>query len=281
MSLSTGTTTSAAAPAPTPVTDAVQGNAPATPTMYKVKVNGEEQEVDINELTRGYAHNKAASETFRQAQETRQLAESVLELFKTDPKQAFAKLGKDAKKFAEEVLMEEINEAHLTPEQKKMRDLERYKSDMETKEQRAREEQERQQMEIFQQQVAQELQQDIVSVLQTADLPKNEYTVGRIAYYLEAAMTAGYDASAKDVVGLVKNEYETEIKRLLSSVPEDKLLTWIGDDMTKKVVKGHIARTGAKQKQAPRQNTGVKLDQTAKAPERPATLRDFFKNKNR
>ena len=249
----------------------------ATARLFKVKVDGQELEVDESELTRGYAHNRAANERMRQATETRQLAEQVLNLFKTDPKQAFSKLGVDAKSFAEQVLREEMEEAVLTPEQKELRDLKRFKETISQKEERERQEQASKAEQAFREQVATELQGNIINALSSADLPKNEFTVSRMAFYLESCIQAGFNATPQDVVAHVKAEYDRELKSFLSSVPEDKLLTFIGDDFTKKVVKQHIKATGAKTKQPRPAVIGQQLE--AKKGDEPGNLRDFFRKR--
>lgn len=249
----------------------------AVARLFKVKVDGQDTEVDETELLRGYTHSKVANERMRQATETRQLAEQVLSIFKTNPKEAFAKLGVDAKAFAEQVLQEEMEEAVLTPEQKELRDLKRFKEDMSQKEEAARQAEAEAAEEAFRTQVAEELQTSIVTALDSADLPRNEYTVARMAYYLESCIQAGFEATPQDVIAHVKAEYDRELKAFLSSVPEDKLLNFIGPDFTKKVVKQHIAATGAKKKAVTPTPVGVEV----KKPEEnvPTTPRDFFRKR--
>ena len=242
--------------------------------LFKVKVDGQDQEVDEAELLRGYTHGKAANERMRQATETRQLAEQVLNLFKTNPRDAFSKLGVDAKAFAEQVLQAEMEEAVLTPEQKELRDLKRFKEEMSQREEGERKKQETAAEEAFRTQVATELQGSIVASLESADLPRNEYTVARMAYYLESCLQAGFNATPQDVVAHVKQEYDRELKSFLSSVPEDKLLSFIGDDFTKKVVKQHIAASGIKKAARP---AGVKIEKTETPA--PTTPRDFFRKR--
>jgi hypothetical protein len=249
----------------------------ATARLFKVKVDGQELEVDEGELLRGYSHNRAASEKMRQASETRALAEQVLSIFKTDPKQAFAKLGVDAKSFAEQVLQEHIEESSLSDEQKELRDLKRFRESIEQKEAREKEEQTTRAEQAFREQVATELQTNIIGALETADLPRNEYTVSRMAYYLESCLQAGFQATPQDVIGHVKAEYDRELKSFLSSVPEDRLLSFVGDDFTKKVVRQHIKATGAKKK-APAQ-TPVGQSITPSKGEEPGNLRDFFRKR--
>ena len=100
-----------------PNTNGVPGSLPGeTPAqtqarLFKVMVDGQEVEVDEKELLRGYAHNKAASKRMEEAAMSRKEAEQVLKLFKQNPKEAFKLLGHDARKFAENIINEELQEA--------------------------------------------------------------------------------------------------------------------------------------------------------------------------
>ena len=258
---------------------AATGAVQTAPGMYTVKIDGKEIQVDEAELRRGYSHSRAADERIRQATETRQTAEEVLNLFRNNPEEAFRRLQMDPKAFAEQLLTREIQEASLSPEQKRVRDLENFKAEAEKRERISKEETEKQEMEAFRNQIASELQTGIIEAIGAYDLPRNEFTVGRMAFHLEAALTAGIDASPKDIAPLVKKEYEADIRRLLSSVPDDKLLDFLGDDTTKKVVKGHIAKVGTKTKRPVTQAAGIKLD--PKPTDKAKTPRDFFRGDRR
>jgi primosomal protein N' len=211
--------------------------------LYKVTVDGAEREVTEDELRRGYSHGTAAAERMRQANETRQQAEQVLKIFKENPKEAFSRLGVDAKAFAEQILSEHMEDAMLTDDQKEMKRLKKWESEMRAKDDAAKAEQAAAAEAAFREQVSQQLQQDIIGTLESSGLPKNEYTVGRMAYYMDAAISAGFNnVSAKDIISHVKEEYQKDVKALLSSVPEDALLGFLGDDFTKKTVKAHLAK---------------------------------------
>jgi hypothetical protein len=245
--------------------------------LYKVKIDGAEVDVDEAELLRGYSHQKAASREMQQAKKQREMAEAVIEDIRTNPRNAFSKLGVDARAFAEALLREEMEEAMLSPEQKEMRDLRKFKDEISQREEAARQEQQRLQEEAYRETIAAELQGTIINALETADLPKNEFTVSRMAFYLESCIQAGYDAKPQDVVSYVKNEYDRELRAFLSSVPEDKLLTFVGPDFTKKVVKQHIAATGAKKKAPSTAKVGIELE--SQKPQGPKNPRDFFRQR--
>jgi hypothetical protein len=248
--------------------------------MFKVKVDGQEREVDEAELLRGYTHGAAANEKMKAANEQRQMAEEVLRIFKTDPKLAFSKLGVDAKAFAEQVLQDHIEELNLTPEQKELRDLRKWQAEQNEAKQKAEEAQKLAAEEAYRNEVSTQLQESIINSLNSGGLPKNEYTVGRMAYYMDAAVRAGFNLPVPElmthILPQVKAEYDRDLKALLSSTPEDRLLDFLGEDITKKTVKAHLAKTGAKKKStAPLVKPEDQPVQPKKA--EPKSPRDFFK----
>jgi hypothetical protein len=247
--------------------------------MYTVKVNGAERQVSEADLLAGYSHGSAAQEKMREAQEQRTIAEEVLKIFKTNPKAAFEKLGVDAKAFAEQVLNQHMEDSLLTPEQRELRDLRAWQQQQKDAETAAKQKQQEASEAAYREQVSGELQQSIVSAISSNGLPKNEYTVGRMAYYLDSAIRAGYNLPIPDLVNqiipMVKDEYNRDIQAMLSSTPEDKLLDLLGEDFTKKTVKAHLAKVGPKKKLAA---TVPASEQPApsKKPE-PKSPKDFFK----
>lgn len=263
----------------------IQQVTPAAPAadgqkMFTVTIDGTERQVTEDELRRGYSHGAAANERMRVANETRQMAEEVLKVFKENPKLAFQKLGVDAKTFAEQVLSEHIEESLLTPEQKELREARKFMKEKADSEAKQKAEAAAAQEAAYREQVSTQLQTDIVSTLGESGLPRNEYTVGRMAYYLDSAIRAGYEnVTAKDIIGHVKQEYERDVKALLQSVPENNLLDFLGDDFTKKTVKAHLAKIGPK-KAAPVVNP-IKGQTQSTAGKKIISPSEFFKRRGR
>ena len=208
--------------------------------LYKVTVDGQEMEVDEDELRRGYAHNKAAAKRMEEASMTRKEAEQVLRIFKENPREAFKLLGTDARKFAEQVINDELNEALLSPQERELRDYKRRVEEYESESRRAKEEYDRQQLEAQIAQQAANIQTEIIGTLETAGLPKTERTVGRIVYYMQAALAAGYNVTPKDVVEQVRNDYKADIQALMGGLPEDALEAFLGQDNYRKVAKSTV-----------------------------------------
>ena len=264
-----------------PNTNGVPGSLPGeTPAqtqarLFKVMVDGQEVEVDEKELLRGYAHNKAASKRMEEAAMSRKEAEQVLKLFKQNPKEAFKLLGHDARKFAENIINEELQEAMLSPQDRELRDYKRKVEEFESERRTAQEQYEKEQMESEINKHAESIQAGIISALETAGLPKTERTVGRIVYYMQSALAAGYNVNPSDVMDQVKEDYKHDINSLLGNLPDEVLETFLGSDLVRKVAKSTV-KTEKKPTVVPKE---VNANRQGKKEEKKVlSPKDFFKH---
>src|SRR5512138_624677 len=110
---------------------------------YRLKVDGEEIEVDETELTRGYSRAKAANKKFEEAASMRKDMQSLLTQLKNDPLSVLTNpaLGVDFKRIAEDFLIEQLRQEQMTPEQRaiadKDRQLEQFKRTEEMRQKQA------------------------------------------------------------------------------------------------------------------------------------------------
>lgn len=244
--------------------------------LYKVTVDGQEMEVDENELRRGYAHNKAAAKRMEEAANQRKEAEHVLQLFKSNPREAMKALGLDAKQFAEQVINHELQESILTPEQKELR---HYREQVAAYEKQQAELKAQQEQESMQQQLTQQaelIQNQIITALDTSGLPKNERTVSKIIYYMQSYLKSGFDVTPNDVIDQVKADYQNDIKHLMAGLTEEQIEQYLGNDLVSKVAKSTIKKQQSFTTKVPKavnQNVGKPVE-----PKKIKSPRDFFGN---
>jgi hypothetical protein len=211
---------------------------------YKVKIDGAESEVDEDELVRSYQLRKVSDKRLQEATQSRKQAEEFVNLLKNDPIKLLSdpRIGHDVKKLAEEYLMKELENEMLSPEQ---RELKETKSKLKSYED-WKQEQEKAAITAQEQQVVshytQKYQQDIISALDKSGLPRSESTVNRMINYMSQSLENGYGLEADDVVDLVKMDYIKDTKSLYQGVPDDVLLSILGDDIVKKVIKADLSR---------------------------------------
>ena len=244
--------------------------------LYKVTVDGQEMEVDEDELRRGYAHNKAAAKRMEEASMTRKEAEQVLRIFKENPREAFKILGHDARKFAEQLINDDLNEALMSPQEREMRDMKRELETRRGAERAQKEAWEKEQQDRQLAQHAEAIQNDIISTLETSGLPKTNYTVGRIVYYMQSALQQGYNVSPRDVISYVKDDYVNDIKSMIGGANEDAIEAFLGSDLVRKVAKSTVKAakgTASVVSKSVNQNRSPKAEKTIKSP------KDFFTNR--
>jgi len=183
-------------------------------------------------------------------------------------------LGLDVRKLAEDVIQDELREAMLSPQEKEIRNYKNELARYQQSEKQAREQYEAQQQEYEMARYTETIQNEIVATLDTAGLPKTERTVGRIAYYMQAALNAGYEnVTPADVIDYVKKDYVTDIQSLVGSLSEDQIEAFLGADVLRKVAKSTI-KTGMTRNTVSKSVNENKASRTEK---RPVSPREYFR----
>lgn len=211
---------------------------------WKVKVDGQELEVDEDELKRGYQKSKAAQKRFQEAAKLKKQADQIIQSLKSAPAKVLEKLGVDVHKFAEDIILEEIELEKLTPEQKKIRELEIKLKEKEEAEKKEKEEREQAEYAKMKEQFETELEGQILDALQDGGLPKNAFTVKRMISYLNRAFDYGYEnITPADIIEVVRSDYETELQQILGAYDGDTLLKKIPKEVLHKIREADVKQT--------------------------------------
>lgn len=227
-----------------PQVDAPVESAEPVIPRHRVKVDGNEVEVDLEELKRGYSHQQAANKILQEGKTARQQAEQLVQLLKSDPLAVLKdpRLGLNVRKLAEEYLAAEIGDELMDPKDKELRDLKRWKEEREGEANRAKEEEENARQQELRSKYVNDYSASIVEVLEAGGLPKNPVCVKRMAYYMQEGLKRGIELSPRDVVPLVKEDYMEEQKALFGSADGDSLLSLLGEDVAAKIRKHDLSR---------------------------------------
>lgn len=223
--------------------------------MLKAKVNGRQVDVEIDpnneeELLKYVQKALASDEKFEEAANLRKSVSQLVEALKNNPLEILRRpeLGIDIKALAEGILNQEIEEMSKTPEQKKFEEMERKLKDYE--EERTKLEEGKRQAEIskFQEEAFRQLDDDITSSLASSDLPKSPYVIKRIADTMIEAVNLGYaDVTVKDILPIVEQQIQDEIRNMFEVAPEDILekLTdkYVGKSTLNKMRQKRLAKT--------------------------------------
>ena len=196
-------------------------------TRHKVKVDDKEEEIDYDELVKGYQKGKAGDKRLREAAQLRQNVEALLKNLKSGDHGNLVKLlGKDtAKKMAEKLLLEEIEYEELPEHEKTIRQLQREKEEYESK----LKEQETQRQTLERQRLEKEagdkIQQDMVDAVQKAGVKPTPRVFARMAEYMEAYHHANNKMlPAKEALNIVREEVPKEYFAFTDSLTDDALI---------------------------------------------------------
>lgn len=253
---------------------------------YAPKVNGKQKEIEIDldndeEVVKYLSKALAADEKFQEAAHLRKNVEMLVNELKTNPRSVLShpELGLDLKKFAQDILNEEIEEMQKTPEQK---ELEKLRKELEAKTKREQELEDAKrvaEMERLEEQAFKQFDDDVTEALSSTSLPKSPYVIKRIADIMIEAVNKGYtDVGVKDIMPIVENQIKGELQKMFEIMPEEVMEEMIGKNNLSRLRKKRLAQM----KKAPTdtvkniKETGVKKDSRKPEDEKPLRFNDLF-----
>lgn len=206
---------------------------PSEIKKYKVKVDGEELEVDETELLRGYQTRRAADKRFQEAALTRRQAEQILGALKENPIHVLAHLGLNVDELAENYLYEKIQQEQLSPEERRLQEYEAQLKRYQEQEQRQKQEQQQ----AYQAQLVSEARSyyanKVQQALTQAGLPDSDHNIQRVAYYLQQALNHEVDISPEEIANLLKQEAEQELNQYLTRLSPEQLAHILPEELRK------------------------------------------------
>jgi predicted DNA-binding protein (UPF0251 family) len=217
---------------------------PAEKKKYKLKIDGAEMDYDEDEVVRLAQMNAAAQKRMQEAAQMRKQSEEFVRLLKEDPKKVLShpSIGHDLKKFAEDVLLEYLQDEMMDPKEKELREYKKKLEKYEEQERKLKEAEEAKQKESIRAKYNQDYNEQIIKALDSGGLPKTEYTVERMIYYMAKGLENNIELSAMDVRDLVRRDYIRDIKALSSGLDSEALLSILGDDVAKKIKTADVQR---------------------------------------
>lgn len=220
----------------------------------KLKVDGEEieDEIDFNDeegLKRKLQLSYAAKKRMEEAKAAKAKAFEIIKAFEEDPANVFKKLGPKGREAAERFLLEQIQEEAMDPKDKELRDLKKFKEEIEAEKERTKQEREKQALAEQEAKYAQEFQKTIIDALGKSGLPKSPEMVKRFARIMQKNLELGLELTADDLVDEVKSDITSIIKSIVGEADGDHLISLFGEDVANKIRKSDIRKLQEKQGQ--------------------------------
>lgn len=214
--------------------------------MMRVKIEGKEVEIPESEVLAGYQQGKVASQRFQEAAAMKKEAQEILNLSKKDQREFFKRSGIDPRKWAEDFLMDELKRDAESPDQKKSRENEERLRQYEENEKRTKETAHKQENDRLTNEKRQEFDVMFVKALNESGLPKTPFTIKRMAELQLVNIKKGLELGPQQLAKIVREDYATEQKTLLSALDGDQLIEFLGPDLVKKLSKAQIAKLKAR-----------------------------------
>lgn len=251
---------------------------------FKLKVDGQEyeEEIDLSDeegLKKHLQMSKAAQKRMKEATELRKAAEQFIDILRTNPRKVLSdpNIGVDLKKFAQEIMNEEIENASKSPEELEKEALTKELEELREKYKKDEEDRKQKEFERLQNDAEQKLESDIGDALKTSELPKTPYTVRKMAEIMMIALENNIDLNAKDVIPLMRKQMKQDITEMFSAASDDVLEELVGKDNISRLRKRNLAKAKkAVETASAVQPTGTEVKKEAKEPQK-MTIRDFLK----
>jgi hypothetical protein len=246
---SPSTTTAGNTPAPAAASSSTQptGNTAGTKTdgagdggtkLIERKVNGKMVKLTQEEWDRAASLGLTATERLQHAAGLTKKAEAALNRLK-NPREAIKflqdpelGLSKEAirEAFEEWYAKEFIEPSKMTPEQKRLRELEEENKSFKDKEaeREAREQAEKDAKEDEKTTAA--LIAETKEIIEQSGLPKTRFTAARVAYWTRVNESKGLNAPKEMIVQQVKKEAQDIIKSQLGKLSGEQIVSFLGDE---------------------------------------------------
>lgn len=269
---------------------AEKAQAKKTLKSIKIKYNGKEIQEDlpfeipddpkaVEYMRKQLQMSKMAQSKSQELSNYQRDAFEFLEQLKKNPRKVLTdpNINVDLKKIAQEILEEEIENAKKSPEQLEKEKLQSELKAMKEEREKEREENQKREFERNQQQAYEKYENDIISALDTSDIPKNPYFVKRIADYLLIGLNNGLDVSATDVLPLVREEMHSDLNAMFSVMPEEVIESIIGKENLGRVRKKNLQKVKQAIPKPQIKDVGLKTQtEAAKDSAKKQSMKDFF-----
>lgn len=228
----------------------------------KLKVDGKEFEEEVNldddeYLTKQFQLAKAAQKRMSEKAELEKEIHHFLTELRKNPRKVLSdpNLGVDIKAIAAQIIEEEIANAQKSPEQLEKEKIEAELRALKEEREKEREESRVKELNRLQEQEFQRYDMLVSDALEKSDLPKTPFVVKKMADYMLLGLEKGLSLEPKDVIDLIRDDIQGDIKEMFSVMPLEVVEQIIGKEIIDKLRKKRVA--AAKQTPPPPVNKSI------------------------
>jgi predicted RNase H-like nuclease (RuvC/YqgF family) len=275
-----------------PSSEETVGDDQQAPQKHKVKVNGKEVEVTLEDLKKRYEHAQAANEKFRQAAEVQkqyqqaqqeiQKVKGVFDHLKGNPTSFFEladALGVDLDKLAHEHVLKQYKIASMSDDERRVYDMEQKLSKYEQDRQRYQQEEQQRNKSATLQRARTDVESSLVNFFTDQKITPTPEMMERVLsdalYFAEES-----GMSLPQAIARAHNRYASSMSRLKTQALEEAIRTGqVPDDLRTLFRKADVEKLGnpfrSKQESRPPNDTPRQQNRSNK----PVTQTDDFFNR--
>lgn len=218
---------------------------PAQAKVYEIKINGKVQRFTEEQMIARVSQEEAADQRFKEAAQMRKQNESLLGRFK-DPNKAIEALMDPALGLSKDQIREAfegwyakefLETENLSPAEKRAREAEARVKKYEEDEKGREDQKLKEQNEAMTSEARKQVQGQIIEALETGALPKTNFTIRRLAYWISRNNANKFDAPTSVLVNQVRNEFNTSMRDMVAASDGETLIQLLGPDLVQKLRK--------------------------------------------
>jgi hypothetical protein len=262
--------------APKPKHESTEPTQSVQPKKFKVKVDGQESEVDESELVASYQKSKAADKRFQEAAQKAKQAEQIMAALESgDIKFIEQKLGKEkAKALFEDYLIQDLEYQSLSPAEKRARELEMENKSLKELQEQEKKQRAEQEKQAYLQKAHEEIDNEVHQALSELGIKPTPRLAVRIVDEMIAKLEGKGEAmSAKDASARALKGLQTDIAEYLPTLSLEQLQQIIPPKVIDMLREGEVNRVlgdRAQRRTKPQQSSQPK-------PQKPVGIDEYFK----
>lgn len=205
------------------------------PKLYKLKINGVDEEFTEEQLLQIASKSAGADKKFQEAAQERKRIGEVFEKLKQNPFEVLQKLGIDTLKLSEDYLKKIYALEEMPEEQKKLLEAQEQIKRLEEEREESKKKEEEKQIAAEAEEWQKKYDYEITTALEKSILPRTPNTIARVANYIHQGLKEGLEVPADKAVALVEEDIRLENQSVVSNMEMEKLAKHLGPDIIKKL----------------------------------------------
>lgn len=215
----------------------------------KLKINGQEQEVDLDRDTvrRKIQLAEAAFAQMREAKTELAKLEEFKQLARTNPGEALKQHGIDPAKWAAHFMAEQARES-MIPEEQRQAMAQQAAFERERQEfQKQKQEFEAQQAKAYEEQVWKGIEPQFISAMEELNLPKGYQVMHAVAEVGREFLDAKLDLAPKEIVAEANRRLGDYTNRYVVTLPAKQLANLLGQEKVRELIALEVEKFKASQ----------------------------------